>query len=119
MKTRNDDFQSRRKHIKDMSDAELKEYFFELTKKVTNPLYNQSLNYTSKSIERSVLLRMGFSSLESKKIVDILDEHDLLPHGAGHCVFHVASINKIDLKGAGKLVIEGKYIADIKEGLKE
>jgi len=119
MKTREDDFNIRSKPLKEMSDAELKEYFYKLTKIVLNPIYNQTQNYTSKSIERSVLLRMGFSSLEAQKIVDVLNEHDLLPHGAGHCVFHVASINGIDIKDAGTLVIEGKYIDDIKEALKE
>ena len=67
---RNDDFETRRAHLAGMSDDELKAYFWELAGRLTEPLLKMGREYTSPSIERSVLLRMGFSSLEVKPIVD-------------------------------------------------
>ena len=61
---RADDFESRREHLRNMSDEELKNYFWQLAQQVVDPLLEYGRTHTSPSIERSVLLRMGFSSLE-------------------------------------------------------
>ena len=66
---REDDFQLRRQHLKNLSDEELYEKFWSLTEEIVNPLVELAYNHTSPSIERSVLLRMGFSSIEASKIV--------------------------------------------------
>ena len=61
--------------------------------------------YTSPSIERSVLLRMGFSSLEAKALVDLCLEQGLLGHGAGHVVYKAAQAWNLGIREAGlKLV---------------
>ncbi len=117
MKERKDDFKKRREHLKDMSDAELKKYFFELADKMVDPLVDLGHKYTSKSIERSVLLRMGFSSIESKAIVDKLAESNLLSKGAGHCVYRLARDKGLEIRDAGMLLSEGKHIDELKEAL--
>lgn len=104
MLERKDDFQQRRGHLKDMSDAELKRYFFELAGKMVDPLIDLARENTSKSIERSVLLRMGFSSIEAKGIVDALADEELLAFGAGHAVYILSKEKGISLKEAGILL---------------
>jgi D-ornithine 4,5-aminomutase subunit alpha len=115
MKERNDDFVKRREHLKNMSDSELKNYFFNLTQEIVEPLVDMGKHYTSKSIERSVLLRMGFSSIECKEIVDQLHDNHLLSKGAGHCVYRVAKDKKIPLRDAGKALAKGNQIVYLRE----
>ena len=110
MKERNDDFEVRRQHLKDMSDPELKAYFLELSDKLVDPLLDLAYKNTSKSIERSVLLRMGFSSIDAKTIVDILDENNLLCKGAGHSVFILSKNKNLSLEKAGELISNGVEI---------
>ena len=114
MNERIDDFEQRRAHLKGMSDAELKAYFLELADKIVDPLLDLAYKNTSKSIERSVLLRMGFNSLEAKGVTDILNEHNLLRKGAGQCVFVVAKEHKIELHDAGLQIQEGEHIDFLK-----
>ena len=110
MKERNDDFEVRRQHLKGMSDQELRTYFLELADKIVDPLLDLAYKNTSKSIERSILLRMGFNSLEAKGIVDILNEKKLLRKGTGHCVYLVAKKNDIDIHEAGLMIQNGDEI---------
>lgn len=118
MKERLDDFKTRRQHLKNMSDAELKAYFLELADKIVDPLLDLSFKNTSKSIERSVLLRMGFSSIEAKGIVEILSENNLLRKGTGHCVYVVAKNKGIDIHDAGLLIQNGDEIDYLMEYFK-
>jgi D-ornithine 4,5-aminomutase subunit alpha len=113
MKERKDDFELRRAHLKNMSDAELKQYFLDLADKIVDPLLELARTHTSKSIERSVLLRMGFSSLEAKAIVDLLSEHELLAKGAGHCVFALSKELNLPIRDAGLLLMKGKGIESL------
>jgi len=101
MKQRNDDFKDRRKHLEHLSDEQLKTYFYELTDKIVDPLLTLAYDYTTPAIERSVLMRMGFSSLESKAIVDKLFDHQLLSYGAGHIVYLYSKMNKTSIREAG------------------
>lgn len=114
MKERVDDFSVRREHLKKMSDKELKQYFHKLADQIVDPLCDLAYENTSKSIERSVLLRMGFSSIEAKVIVDNLDEQDLLGRGAGHSVYLLAKEHKISLREAGQLLQTGEGMKYIK-----
>lgn len=115
MKERNDDFISRRKHLEQMSDEQLKTYFFELADKIVDPLLDLAYKNTSKSIERSVLLRMGFNSLEAKAIVDILGEQHLLSKGSGQCVYLVAKDKGVTIRDAGLMIQSGDAIDYLKE----
>jgi D-ornithine 4,5-aminomutase subunit alpha len=110
MKERIDDFETRRTHLKKMSDEQLKAYFLELADQIVDPLLDMAYKNTSKSIERSVLLRMGFSSIEAKGIVEILSEHNLLKKGCGQCVYLVSKNKNISLQEAGKLIQNGDEI---------
>lgn len=115
MQERNDDFNQRRKHIKDLSDHELKQKFLELADELVDPFLDLAYENTSKSIERSVLLRMGFSSLEAKGIVDQIVEVDLLSKGAGHCVYKLAKEKEMSIKDAGLKIAEGKHLDYLQE----
>ncbi|MEW6227602.1 MAG: ornithine aminomutase subunit alpha [Bacillota bacterium] len=106
--TRPDDFEIRRQHLAGMSDEELARYFWELADKVVEPLVDLARTHTSPSIERSVLLRMGFSSLEAKAIVDKCVECGLLGKGAGHVVWELARSRGMSVREAGIALSEGK-----------
>ena len=61
---REDDFEVRRQHIANLTDEELYARFWELTDQVVDPLLELGRKNTTPSVERSVLLRMGVSSLD-------------------------------------------------------
>jgi D-ornithine 4,5-aminomutase subunit alpha len=118
MKERMDDFETRRAHLKGMTDEQLKAYFLELSEKLVDPLLDLSYKNTSKSIERSVLLRMGFSSIDAKAIVELLSEQDLLKKGSGHCVYVIAKNKGISIQEAGLLLAKGNEIDYLMEYFK-
>jgi D-ornithine 4,5-aminomutase subunit alpha len=105
---REDDFAERRKHIADLSDEELYDRFWNLTGKVVEPLLALGVKNTSPSIERSVLLRMGLPSTETKSIVDGCIDRGLLGKGAGHVVYKLAKHRGISEKDAGALLAAGE-----------
>ena len=105
---RADDYQERRAHLANLSDAELEQRFWALAEQITEPLLKMGYEYTSPSIERSVLLRMGFSSIEAKSIVDGCIEHNLIGHGAGNVVYRLSVATKTDIRTAGLALCEGK-----------
>lgn len=111
--TRKDDFESRRTHLAKLSDAELHARFWELAEKIVEPLVAEARTHTSPSIERSVLLRMGFSSLESKALVDRMLEKGLLGHGAGRLVLALAERKGVPLREAGLALIAGEHWDDL------
>lgn len=98
---RADDFAERRRHLAGLSDEELKARFWNLAEQVVSPLIDMAKNNTSPSIERSVLLRMGFSSLEAKEIVNHCLTQGLLGKGAGHVVLKSAELEKLPYREAG------------------
>lgn len=105
---RNDDFEKRSEKLRNLSDSELDRYFWELAEKIVDPLIAIARTNTSPSIERSVLLRMGFNSLQAKHIVDKTAELGLLGKGAGNVVYKVAREMNADIYEAGKGLAEGK-----------
>ncbi|WP_299850872.1 ornithine aminomutase subunit alpha [uncultured Roseovarius sp.] len=105
---REDDFQSRRAHLAELSDAELHQRFWALTAEVVDPLLELGKDNTTPSIERSVLLRMGFSSLEARAIVDGVIDRGLMGRGAGHVVFKLAKSEGLDLRTTGLALAEGQ-----------
>ncbi len=110
---RRDDFQERRKHLAGLSEQELHRRFWELAEKIVDPLVELAKRNTSPSIERSVLLRMGLSSLEAKDLVQKIYEKDLLGRGAGHIVWRIAQEKGLGIREAGQALIEGKYWEDV------
>lgn len=108
-----DDFEQRRQHLKDRSDEELHAYFWSLVGKVVQPLVEEARTHTSPSIERSVLLRMGFSSLETQGIVSKIMERGLLGHGAGHIVLKLAQSKRISVREAGLGLLHDEYWEEV------
>lgn len=109
---REDDFQERRKHLADLSDEQLKERFWDLVEQIVDPLLDLAKENTSPAIERSVLLRMGFSSLEAQPLVDGAIDRGLIGHGVGHVVYRIAKEKNLDLRTAGLELIAGKHWDD-------
>lgn len=108
-------FEEARKHLADLSDEELKSRFWELAEEIVDPLLEMGRKYTSPSIERSVLLRMGISSVEATAIVEQVIAHELMGKGAGHIVYRIAKENDLDIREAGIALSEGKYWDQVDE----
>lgn len=104
---RSDDFDERSVHLRNLSDEELDKRFWELVEQVVNPLVELAKTHTSPSIERSVLLRMGFDSLMAKMLVDKIFDQGLLGKGAGNVVFRFAKS-----KGMSDYVMAGKVLTE-------
>lgn len=105
---RPDDFAQRRRHLAGLSDAELQARFWDLANQVVEPLVAMARANTSPSIERSVLLRMGFSSTEAAEIVKKVIDHGLLGKGAGHIVWRVAQDRGLPIRDAGLALARGE-----------
>lgn len=105
---REDDFQKRREHLKNLSDEQLKQRFWELTEQIVKPMVDLAHNHTSASIERSVLLRMGFSSIDAGEIIKQGLSWELLGKGMGNVVLTYAKMKEINYIDAGKELAEGK-----------
>ena len=101
---REDDFATRRRPLQDLSDAALEKRFWDGIEQLIDPLLKLGYENTSPAIERSVLLRMGFSSLEAKDIVNGCLEHQLLGHGAGNVVYRMSQAEKCDVRTAGLML---------------
>ena len=107
---RNDDFETRRAHLKGLSEEELKARFFKLAEEIVDPLIELSKNNTTPSVERSVLLRMGFSSIEAKDIVNHILDLGLMGKGVGNAVVKTALKLDRDYLEVGREMAEGKHL---------
>ena len=105
---RADDFNERIAHLAKLSDQELYERFWSLASDIVDPLLELGRKNTSPAIERSVLLRMGFSSIEAKAIVDGVIDRGLMGKGAGHVVYKLAKAKNISVREAGVALADGK-----------
>ena len=110
---RPDDFASRRARLRAMSDEQLRAYFWTLAEQIVAPVIEEARTHTSPSIERSVLLRMGFSSIEAKALVAQMHERRLLGRGAGRLVLDLAKSRGISLREAGAALLDGRYWEDL------
>lgn len=106
---REDDFEIRRKHITGLTDDELEKRFWQLAERVVDPLITLAKNNTTPAVERSVLLRMGFSSLEAKDIVDNTIDRGLMGKGAGNVVYTIAKVLGRDYREVGREMTQGKH----------
>lgn len=111
---RQDDFEERSAHLKNLSDDELNKRFWELVEKVVDPLVELARTHTSPSIERSVLLRMGFDSIIAKNLVDKIFEQNLLSKGAGNIVYRFAKVKEIDYLKAGELLVSEDHWDEVR-----
>ena len=112
-------FEDARKHLADLSDEELKARFWQLAEEVVEPMLDMGKKYTSPSIERSVLLRMGFSSIEATEIVKRVLSHELMGKGAGHIVYRIAKENGMSVRDAGLKLADGELWEQVDRIFKE
>lgn len=106
---RPDDFETRRAHLRGLSDQELHARFWSLVDQIVAPLVDEARRHTTPSIERSVLMRMGFSSSESKGLVARMSERGLLGRGAGRLVLELAQHRGVGVREAGLALLEGRH----------
>jgi D-ornithine 4,5-aminomutase subunit alpha len=105
---RPDDFEARRAHLRGLSDETLHARFWLLVEEIVAPLVEEARTHTSPSVERSVLLRMGFSSVEAKALVGQMQRRSLLGHGAGSLVLKLAQRSGVTVREAGMELLSGR-----------
>jgi len=106
---REDDFEVRRARLRKLSDQELYDCFWSLVDKIVAPLIEEARSHTTPSIKRSVLLRMGFTSLECRGLVARMQERGLLGYGAGRLVLELSKLKGVSTREAGEALLEGRY----------
>lgn len=106
---RPDDFETRRSHLRKLTDEQLHRHFWHLVERITAPLVEEARTHTSPGIERSVLLRMGFTSAEAKQLVDQMHTQGLLGHGAGHMILQLSKRKGLTVRAAGEALLKGEY----------
>lgn len=106
---RADDFESRRQNLAGLTDEELKARFWDLAEKIVDPLLELGRTHTTPAVERSVLLRMGFSSLEVKPIVEGVMAKGLMGKGAGNVVWRLSKKLGISVREAGLALSQGQH----------
>jgi len=110
---RADDYQQRRAHLEGLSDEELYERFWKLANEIVDPLLELGRKNTTPSVERSILLRMGFSSIEVKPIVEGVMNKGLMGKGAGNVVWRLSKKLGCSVREAGLLLADGKHWDDV------
>ncbi|MGO1368284.1 MAG: ornithine aminomutase subunit alpha [Senegalia sp. (in: firmicutes)] len=105
---RNDDFKERRKHLADLSESELESKFWELAEKIMDPVVDLAKKNTTPSIERSVIMRMGFSSIESKAIVEGVIDRGLMGKGAGNVLYKLSKDKNLEIRETGLKLLDGE-----------
>lgn len=105
-------FEERREKYQQMSDEELKAYFWELCDEIVAPIVDLARTHTSPSIERSVLLRMGIDSLTAHGVVDRVYQAGLLGKGAGHVLLRLAKKQGTDVKEAADAILADKEVLE-------
>ena len=106
---RPDDFDQRREKLQGMSDEQLHDHFWSLVEKIVAPLIEEARSHTTPSIERSVLLRMGFSSVEANALVTKMLQQNLLGHGAGRLILELAKAKQLSIREASTGLLSGQY----------
>ncbi len=114
---REDDYLERRKHLEGLTNEQLKERFWSKIEEIVDPLLKLSYENTTPSIERSVLLRMGFSSLEAAPLVEMAMDQGLIGYGVGHIVYLISKEKGLSVREAGLALLEGEYWQDAKKAL--
>ncbi len=110
---RPDDFDERRARLRDLSDEELHARFWARIEEIVAPLVEEARTHTTPAIERSVLLRMGFSSLEARDLAESMAERGLLGHGAGRLVLELSQRLGVSVREAGLALLDGRHWEDL------
>jgi D-ornithine 4,5-aminomutase subunit beta len=83
----------------------LRELFWTLARRTVEPLARFAAEHTTPSIERSVLLRMGFDSTEAKELVDKAVRGGWLGDGVGGVLADYADRHRITIREAYSAVL--------------
>ncbi|MDO5628123.1 MAG: D-ornithine 4,5-aminomutase subunit OraS [Mobilicoccus sp.] len=114
---RTEKMSARVEELSALTDEELKERFWELSRAMMTPVVDLARTHTSPSIERSILLRMGIDSVSSHGVVDAITEAGLLGKGAGHVVLRVGHVHGLDVREAAARIAEDpSVLADLFAG---
>jgi D-ornithine 4,5-aminomutase subunit alpha len=92
--------QERMKVLATLGDEELYQRFWDLTDQLVAPLLEMAGSHTTPSIERSILLRMGFNSLQANAFIDRCIQAGVIGHGAGALLLTYARQQNIDYQQA-------------------
>ncbi len=95
---RHDDFNERRSSLINLTDEELHNRFWQLSQQLVDPMIELARQHTTPSIERSVLLRMGASSIEASSIVGYAIANGVIGSGVGHCLIKVMNYYRLSLR---------------------
>jgi D-ornithine 4,5-aminomutase subunit alpha len=109
-------FDQRRAHLRTLSDAELRARFWQLAEQAVNPLVELARTHTTPSIERSVLLRGGLSSIEAGLAVQGAVQRGLLGLGAGNLVLRLAKKRGVSFVEAGRILAAGQGWEEVGDG---
>lgn len=109
-------FEDRRKKLAGLSDAELRARFWQLAEQVVDPLVELARTHTTPSIERSVLLRGGLSSVEAGRVVDGAAQRGWLGLGAGGLVLRLARKRGVSFVEAGRMLAAGQGWEEVGDG---
>ena len=110
---RPDDFDERRARLRDLSDEELHARFWARIEEIVAPLVEEARTHTTPAIERSVLLRMGLTSLEARDLAERMAERGLLGHGAGRLVLELSQRLGVSVREAGLALKDGRHWEDL------
>ncbi len=110
---RADDFADRHRHLSEMSDEALHDYFWQLVDRIVEPLVEEARSHTTPAIERSVLLRMGFSSMDANDLTEAMAKRNLLGHGAGRLVLELAKAKGVSVAEAGATLLAGRWWGEL------
>jgi D-ornithine 4,5-aminomutase subunit alpha len=105
---RPDDFGARRAHLAGLSDAELVARFWSLVERIVSPLVEEARTHTTPALERSVLLRMGFTSAEAQALVTGIARRGRLGDGAGRLVLELARRRGVSVRDVGDALLAGQ-----------
>ncbi len=106
---RPDDFEGRRVRLRGLSDEALRARFWSRVAQIVEPLVEEARTHTTPSIERSVLLRMGFASFEARDLVARMAERGLLGHGVGRLVLELSERLGVPPREAGLALLDGRH----------
>jgi D-ornithine 4,5-aminomutase subunit alpha len=102
---RNPDYRKRAEALEKMSDEELYRLFWDITDQIVRPLATNAENHTTPSIERSVLLRMGFNSIQADAFVKRCVAERCLGQGAGAILLSYARKMGVDYFKAQEILM--------------
>jgi D-ornithine 4,5-aminomutase subunit alpha len=105
---RPDDFEARRERLRGLSDEELHARFWSLALRIVAPLVEEARTHTTPALERSVLLRMGFTGAEAKALVEGVARRGLLGRGAGRLLLELSRRRSEPVREIGEALLAGR-----------